>query len=143
MIKPTPKTVVPVFAVESVDEIRRYYVEALGFQHIRGVVGSDGQFDFCTVAKDGARIMFARAPGECRDPKSTVAKQPVGVYLEVADVDLYFGQISKNKDVKMTEQLVTQWWGDRTFKVMDPHGYELWFHQNVSEPKPPKDMKIV
>lgn len=143
MIKPLPKAVIPVFAVESVDKFRRYYVETLGFQHMRGALGGDGQFDFCTVAKDGARIMFARAPGQHLDSKSTIAKQPVSIYLEVADVELYFEQLSKNKEVEVTERLVTQWWGDRTFKVMDPHGYELWFHQNVSERKPPKDLKIV
>lgn len=43
----------------------------------------------------------------------------------------------------MTEQLTTQWWGNRTFKVMDPYGYELWFYQTVGEPKPPQGAKIV
>lgn len=56
MNKPAPKTVVPIIAVESVDETRRFYVENLGFDHVRGMVGKDGQFDFCTVARDGARI---------------------------------------------------------------------------------------
>lgn len=141
MNKPTPKTVVPIIAVGAVDEIRRFYVETLGFDHVRGVVGKDGQFDFCTVAKDGARIMFARAAGGGAKP--AVAKQPVGLYLEVADVERYFGQLSEKKDVKVTDPLTTQWWGDRTFKVLDPFGYELWFYQNVGAPKPPPNAKIV
>jgi PhnB protein len=139
---PTPKTVVPVIAVGSVDEIRGFYVDTLGFDHVRGVVGQDGQFDFCTVAKDGARIMFARAPGERPDTESVAAKQPLCIYLEVADVERYFGQLSK-KGVKVTDPLATQWWGDRTFKVMDPCGYELWFYQTVGAPKPPDGAKIV
>jgi uncharacterized glyoxalase superfamily protein PhnB len=134
---------VPVIAVGSVDEIRSFYLDSLGFDHVRGVVGQDGQFDFCTVAKDGARIMFARAPGKSTDTKSPAAKQPVGIYLEVTDVERYFVQLSKKKDVKVTDGLATQWWGDRTFKVMDPHGYELWFYQTVGEPKPPEGAKIV
>lgn len=143
MSKPTPKTVVPIIAVSSVDEIRKFYVETLGFDHVRGVVGKDGQFDFCTVAKDGARIMFARAPGGNPGTRPAAAKQPVGIYLEVADVEGYFGQLSKKKDVKVTEPLATQWWGDRTFKVIDPYGYELWFYQTVGTPKPPQGAKIV
>lgn len=143
MNKPTPKTVVPIIAVGSVDEIRRFYVDTLGFDHVRGIVGKDGQFDFCTVAKDGARIMFARAPGGNSGTKSVVAKQSVGIYLEVADVERYFGQLSEKKGVKVTDPLATQWWGDRTFKIMDPYGYELWFYQTVGEPKPPQGAKIV
>ena len=143
MSTPTPKTVVPIIAVESVDEIRRFYIEALGFDHVRGVVGKDGQFDFCTVVKDGARIMFARAPGKNPGTEAAAAKQPVEIYLEVADVERYFGQLSKKKGVKVTDQLATQWWGDRTFKVMDPYGYEIWFYQTVGEPKAPEGAKIV
>ena len=139
----TPKTVVPIIAVESVDEIRSFYVESLGFHHLRGVVGKDGQFDFCTVGKDGARIMFARAPGKRSETNAAAAKQPVAIYLEVADVERYFAQVSQVKGVKLTDPLATQWWGDRTFRVMDPYGYELWFYQTVGEPKPPEGAKIV
>lgn len=143
MSRPTPKTIVPIITVESVDEIRRFYVETLGFDHMRGVVGKDGAFDFCTVAKDGARIMFARAPGKSPSTKPATAKQSVGMYLEVADVEHYFEQISEKEGVKVTDQLATQWWGDRTFKIMDPYGYEIWFYQTIGEPKPPQGAKII
>ena len=143
MSTPTPKTAVPIIAVESVDEIRRFYIETLGFDHVRGVVGKDGQFDICAVAKDGARIMFARTPGMSLSTKPGAAKQPVAIYVEVVDVDHYFGQLSKKEGVNVTDQLTTQWWGVRSFKVMDPHGYEIWFYQIVGEPKPPEGTKIV
>lgn len=45
--------------------------------------------------------------------------------------------------MKVSDRLTTQWWGDRTFKVLDPNGYELWFYQTVGIPKPPQDLKIV
>jgi hypothetical protein len=32
---------------------------------------------------------------------------------------------------------------DRTFKIQDPYGYQLWFYQTVAEPKPPQGAKIV
>jgi hypothetical protein len=31
-------------------------MEGLGFDHLMGVVGKDGEFDFVTVVKEGARI---------------------------------------------------------------------------------------
>ena len=45
--------------------------------------------------------------------------------------------------MKPTEPLTMQWWGDRTFKVRDAYGYEVWFYQTVGEPKPPAGAKII
>lgn len=143
MSKAAPKTVVPIIAVGSVEEIRSFYIDALGFEHLRGMVGADGHFDFCTMAKDGARIMFARAPGNGPGTRSAAARQPVSIYFEVTDVERYFKQLSEKRGVRVTEPLATQWWGDRTFKVMDPCGYELWFYQTVDKPTPPQGAKIV
>jgi|SRR5882672_505419 len=142
MTKPANKQLMPIIAVDSVDEVRGFYVDTLGFHHVMGVVGKDGQFDFCTVVKDGARIMFARAPGK-GSGRSAGAKQPVEIYLEVADVVDYHDQLKNKKAAKITEELTMQWWGDKTFKLMDPNGYEIWFYQTVGEPKPPQGAKIV
>ncbi len=143
MSKATPKAVMPIIAVESVDEVRSFYVDVLGFDHVMGVVGKDGKFDFCTVVKDGARIMFSRAPGKTPTKKSAAAQQPVAIYFEVADVVAYHAALQKKRDVKITDPLALQWWGDKTFKVMDPCGYELWFYQTVGEVTPPEGAKIV
>ena len=141
MSKPVPMKLMPIIAVQSVDEIRNFYVEMLGFDHVMGVVGKDGQFDFVTVVKDGARIMFARG-ADAAGKKFIGAKQPVEIYLEVSDVGAYHEQLKK-KRVKITDPLTMQWWGDQTFKVLDPYGYEIWFYQTAGEPKPPQGMKIV
>jgi PhnB protein len=133
-----PKSIMPIITVESVDEVRSFYVDRLGFEHVMGVVGKDGEFDFVTVVRQGARIMFARAAG----PAAGRSKQPVEIYLEVDDVEAYCRQLQK-KGVKITDPLTEQWWGDRTFKVLDPCGYEIWFYQTTTEPKPPEGMKIV
>lgn len=138
-----PKSIMPIIAVKSVDEIRSFYVDILGFDHVMGVVGKDGQFDFCTVVKDGARIMFARAPGNSSGGKTTMIKQPVEIYLEVTDVVAYHNQIQKKSGVKITDPLTLQWWGDKSFKVLDPCGYEIWFYQTVGDVKPPEGAKIV
>ncbi len=141
MSKPAPKQVMPIIAVESVDALRTFYVEKLGFDHVMGVIGKDGQLDFCTVTRGGARLMFMRAEAALpARPRS--GKQPVEVYLEVEDVEAYHAQVEK-RGVPISDPLTEQWWGDRTFKVLDPGGYEVWFYQCVAEPKPPKGAKIV
>jgi PhnB protein len=131
--------VMPMITVRTVDDIRNFYVDTLGFSHVMGMVGKDGQLDFCTVVMGEARIMFMRAPGDTASP---TGKQPVEIYLEVEDVDALHNRLMK-KGVAISDPLTLQWWGDRTFKVLDPNGYEIWFYTNVAEPKPPQGAKLV
>src|SRR5262245_19465572 len=129
----------PMITVQSVDDIRNFYVDTLGFTHVMGMVGKDGQLDFCTVVMGEARIMFMRAP---RETPSLSGKQPVEIYLEVEDVEALHKRLTKN-GVATSDPLTLQWWGDPTFKVLDPNGYEIWFYTNVGEPKPPLGAKLV
>lgn len=138
-----PKALMPIVTVDSVDAIRSFYVDELGFDHMMGVVGKDGEFDFVTVVRQGARVMFSRNPEPSSPKKADAAKQPVELYVEVDDVDAYHGELKKRKNVRITDPLTTQWWGDRTFKVVDPYGYVIWFYETTSEPKPPEGKKIV
>jgi uncharacterized glyoxalase superfamily protein PhnB len=104
-----------------------------------GMIGKDGQLDFCTVVLGDARIMFMRAEN---DRPAHNGKQPVEIYLEVEDVDALHGSL-KTKGVAISAPLTLQWWGDRTFKVLDPNGYEIWFYTTVAEPQPPHGAKLV
>jgi PhnB protein len=131
--------VMPIITVKSVDDIRNFYVDRLGFSHVMGMVGKDGQLDFCTVVMGEARIMFMRAPGESTSP---AGRQPVEIYLEVEDVDALHQRLTKN-GVTISDPLTMQWWGDRTCKVLDPNGYEIWFYTHVAEPTPPQGAKLV
>jgi uncharacterized glyoxalase superfamily protein PhnB len=142
MGKPAAREVVPMISVDSVDDLRSFYVENLGFTHMMGVVGRDGQFDFCTVVRDGAKIMLMRPKEPVDGAHPSSAKRPVEIYLEVSDVDALHDDVRK-RGVRVTLPLQTQWWGDRTFAVMDPYGYQVWFYQTVGEPKPPQGTKVV
>ena len=130
--------VMPIIAVPSVDEARNFYVNTLGFQHVMGMVGKDGLLDFCTVTLGAASIMFNRGA----TPMGPAGKKLVEIYLEVGDVDALHRALKK-KGVVISDPLTLQWWGDRTFKVLDPNGYEIWFYTNVAEPKPPVGAKLV
>lgn len=142
MSKDAPKAVMPMIAVDSVDTLHTFYVEKLGFSHMMGVVGKDGQFDFCTVVRDGAKVMLMRPQESAEGTAPTTTRKPMEIYLEVSDVDALHDEVRK-KGVRLTLPLETQWWGDRTFAVMDPYGYQIWFYQTVAEPKPPQGTKIV
>jgi PhnB protein len=134
--------VMPIITVDSVDEIHRFYTEKLGFQHLMGVVGKDGGLDFVTVVRSGVRIMFSRAQEAVAGAERSAGKRPVDIYVEVEDVDAYHDQL-RRAGVRIVSPLTTQWWGDRTFTIHDPYGYQLWFYQAVAEPTPPQGAKIV
>jgi uncharacterized glyoxalase superfamily protein PhnB len=134
--------VMPMISVASVDQAREFYVENLGFDHQMGMLGKDGQLDFCTVTLGGAKVMFMRPQEKMEGIDATSSKRAVEIYLQVDDVDAYHDRLKKQK-VKISDPLTDQWWGDRTFTVMDPFGYQLWFYQTVAEPRPPEGAKII
>jgi uncharacterized glyoxalase superfamily protein PhnB len=84
----------------------------------------------------------ARLCASSASSTSIEAKRPVEIYLEVANVDSLHDEV-RARGVRVTLPLETRRWGDRTFAVMDPYGYQLWLYQTVSEPKPPQGTKIV
>jgi PhnB protein len=132
----------PMISVDSVDEARGFYVDKLGFEHKMGMLGKDGQLDFCTVTLGGARVMLNRPQEKTEGTSRSSIKRPVAIYLEVTDVNNYHDQVVKS-GVKITDSLTDQWWGDRTFTVLDPFGYQIWFYQTVGEIKPPQGAMIV
>jgi len=131
--------VMPIIAVGSVDAARDFYVDTLGFTHMMGVIGKDGGLDFCSVLLGDAQVMFTR-----NRPAAAVNADPqaVELYLEVEDVKAFHDRLQK-KGVPIVDPLTLQWWGDRTFKIKDPHGYVVWFYTNEGEPRPPQGMKVV
>ncbi|HEU4387427.1 MAG TPA: glyoxalase superfamily protein [Blastocatellia bacterium] len=132
----------PMISVDSVEAARTFYVEKLGFDHMMGMLGKDGQLDFCTVVIGGGKVMLRRPEQKTEGTGPTTSKRPVEIYFEVEDVNAYHDQLKK-RGVRMTSPLTDQWWGDRTFTVVDPFGYQIWFYQTVDEPRPPQGAKIV
>jgi PhnB protein len=137
-----PAQLMAMIYIDSVEDARSFYVDKLGFKHMMGMLGKDGLLDFCTVSLGGAQIMLMRPMDAMNGTSATTDKRPVELYLEVTDVEVYHDQL-KNRKIKPTTPLTDQWWGDRTFTVLDPFGYQIWFYQNVAEPKLPAGAKVV
>lgn len=136
-------SIVPSFWVDAVEPARDFYLEKLGFEHMMGVVGKDGSLDFCIVVRDGAMIMLGRPEDRIEGSgEKYPTRRPVEIYVYVKDVDGYHDDV-KRRGVEIVDALVTQWWGDRTFAVRDPYGYQLWFCQTVGEPSPPPGVKMI
>ncbi len=136
-------SITPSFWVEAVEPVRDFYLEKLGFTHMMGIVGKDGRLDFTIVTRDGAMIMFGRPEDRVEGTGVKYpTRRPVEIYVRVDQVDRYHGEV-KERGVNIVEPLTTQWWGDRTFAVKDPYGYQVWFYQTVGQPAPPPGVKMI
>ncbi|MBL8048020.1 MAG: hypothetical protein JNJ45_05005 [Chthonomonas sp.] len=128
-------SVMPIVSVKSVDDTRNFYVDKLGFDHLMAVVGNDGLLEFCTVLREGGRLMFNRATTEQSGMPATQ------FYFQVSDVGAYRDElVSSGLNPSPLEDM---WWGDRVTIVEDNNNLKLWFYQQVGEVKPPEGMKIV
>src|SRR6266849_10104147 len=85
----------PMISVDSVDQARAFYVEKLGFSHMMGMLGKDGQLDFCTVTLGGARVMLQRPQQRVEGTNATASKRAVELYIEVDNVNEYHDQVKK------------------------------------------------
>ncbi len=132
-----PSAVIPLRYVESVDAVRRQYLEEFGFEHMMGMVGGDGQFDFAIVLREGAMLMLARPT----DP-GAITRGPLEIYVEVQDVDAYHAELAR-RGVAISKPITTQWWGDRNFAVTDKAGHLIWFWKTVAEPSPPPGVTMI
>ncbi|MCC7124190.1 MAG: hypothetical protein IT178_05035 [Acidobacteria bacterium] len=135
----TPAQIIPNLLVASVDKTRGYFIDTLGFDHTMGMVGKDGQLDFCMVQRAGAMVMLTRP--DTATPPGVSAE----LYIEVHDPDAYLTEVT-GRGATVVDPLTTQWWGYRNFSVQDPQGYKLWFYKTVQEFTPamvPPGMKMV
>lgn len=132
-----PASVIPLRYVESVDAVRSYYLDSLGFDHAMGMIGKDGQLDFAIVQRGGAMLMLAR-PQE----GTTLTSGSVEIYVEVEDVDAYHDQL-QTRGVAIKQGLETQWWGDRNFSIVDPAGHTIWFWKTVADVQPPPGVTLI
>ena len=135
---PTNESIMPMVNVPSVDAVRDFYVDKLGFDHQMGVVGKDGALDFVNVVRGSAALMFSRDP----EGGEAAKQQTVEFYINVGDVDAVYADVTK-RGVEAADPLTDQWWGDRTFVVQDPNGFRVWFASKVAEAVPPPGLKVV
>ena len=134
--KSTP-AVMPLRYVASVDAVREYYIGQLGFDHMMGMVGKDGQLDFAIVTRAGAMLMLSRP-----QTPDGVTSGPLEIFVEVDDVDGYHAELA-GKGVAIAQVPETQWWGDRSFSVIDAAGHTIWFWKTVAEMQPPPGVTLI
>lgn len=124
-------TIQPIIHVDDVDASLAYYRDVLGFNVDFTLADGSGKTVHAEISRNGACIMFGAA-----DTLSEAARSLLGagtvLYItdNDADIDAYYAEV-RGRGAKITEEICDQFWGDRTFSVKDPDGYNLTFARNI------------
>jgi len=86
--------VVPSFWVDAVEPLRDFYIEQLGFAHMMGVVGKDGNLEFAIVQREALMVMMGRPPQPLEGSSTDGGPDRlVELYLYVTDIDGYYEEL--------------------------------------------------
>lgn len=120
--------IVPILSVSDVDASLKFYTEKLGFTQSMALPGPDGVTAFAGISMGKVHVMLSRSETEHKGQGVVFM-----VYVEDdMDIDAYCTKVKAN-GVKLTEDIKTQYWGDRTFDLHDPDGYVLSFAKTVEQ----------
>jgi uncharacterized glyoxalase superfamily protein PhnB len=116
--------VVPEFAVSDPQASIAWF-EKLGFSLKGTATMPDGTIVHAEMVKDAALVMLGPATGRA------LGAPGLRLYMKLNDgIDAYY-QAVRASGIQIAEEIADQFWGDRTFVVQHPDGYQIMFAQAV------------
>lgn len=108
-----------------------FYRDVLGVTVNLTVPDNSGKIVHAELSRNGAALMFGPATGLSEAGRALLG---AGVTLYItdndSDIDTLCEQV-RTAGARIAEPIQDQFWGDRTFTVQDPDGYNLTFAKNV------------
>lgn len=134
----------PTLMVKDIEKSVKFYTQTLGFEEVGSLPGPDGKLVYASVRWKDVNIMFGSAawlPANLRPYLGTgVDFYIIGTAED--DLDQYY-QILRQQGVKIDKEIQDQFWGDRTFSIKDPDGYQLTFAKTIKQVSPEEMMEAV
>ena len=124
---------VPFFAVSSMEESLRYYVDGLGFEMTDKWV-DEGELRWCRLRHGGASLMLQEFRREGRDawvPEGKVG-EGVSIYFICEDAVEIYRQI-RSRGIEATRPQVGN--GMWVTSLADPDGYRIYFESDTDAPE--------
>lgn len=118
----------PILCVKDIPLSIAFY-EKLGFERQMTMTGPDGllAFAFVSLGKE-ATIGLSRSSDVPTTPHVDFM-----IYVpEGEQLNTYYSR-AKARGIGIADELRTQYWGDRTFTVIDPNGYRIVMSQRAHE----------
>ncbi len=134
----------PTLMVEDVEKTLEFYTQTLGFEEKGKFPGPDGKLIYANVQWKDVSFMFGPTTWL---PAELLPYRGAGVdfYIlggEEDDIDQYYAML-KEKGVTIVKEIEDQFWGDRSFTIKDPDGYQLTFAKTVREVSPEEMMEAI
>ncbi len=117
-----------------------FITTAFGFEQGLRLDGPDGSVMHCELLHSGETLMLAGefAEGGLSSPKS-LGGVHASVVVYVDDLDAHYEQ-AKAAGVQIVQEPTEQFYGDRTYRALDPEGLGWDFHQHVRDVTPEEMM---
>lgn len=126
---PKPSGVLPVMPSADVAESLEFYTNTLGFTELFRQPDENGQLVNAQVTFAGGQLMFNLNP-------EPVSQSGGGVYFwfrlpDDQDIDGLYQEMV-NRGVKVVDKIADQFWGDRSFSIVDHAGFHLAFNKAIA-----------
>lgn len=126
-------SVMPMLLVDDLDATLSFYRDVLGFE-VTFAMRAPNETDFHASVSDGESSL-AFGPASTLDAAAR-AQLGAGVMLwfskQEDDLDAYYARVREG-GARVVEEIADQDWGDRTFVIADPDGYQLCFYKTVRD----------
>ena len=113
-----------------------FLINAFGFEQGLLLDMPDGSVGHCELQMNGETLMLSSEfpEGGLSSPKSLGGVHAT-VLVYVDDVDVHF-EHAKAAGAQIVEEPTDQFYGDRTYRALDPEGVGWEFHQHVRDVTP-------
>jgi predicted enzyme related to lactoylglutathione lyase len=105
------------YASQSMDEVKRFYVELLGFKQIMQMTG---EFNYLSITTGPSSSLGFMPPMEAAPDQWRPPREPA-LYFMVSDVDAAYERLS-GRGVLFEDPPRTMPWGHRVARLKDPEG---------------------
>lgn len=117
-------SVTPILLFDEIEPAMEFYRDRLGFEN-RFVLNDEesGKAIHAELSWDGADVMFGRLNDGDTGP---VGHGVLFYFTTEGDIDAYYEEL-RGAGVTVAEEIADQFYGHRTFSILDPYGYQLYF----------------
>ena len=109
-----------------------YIRTTFGLSEVAVHKGEDGRVQHARLSYGDETIMLGQPGGDFKNP-ARLGGTGVLIHIYVDDVDKHHAA-AKAAGAKITEELTTQPYGDRSYEAEDPEGHKWYFAQHVADP---------
>lgn len=128
--------IVPYLNYSDPRKVIDFLINAFGFEQGLLIEGPDGSIGHCELLLGGETVMLASEFGEVGlSSPTSLGGVHASVMVYVDDVDAHCER-ARAAGAQIVQEPVDQFYGDRTYRALDPEGVGWDIHQHVRDVTP-------